>query len=109
MTDTKKIVEPLYGIATANSRADGIALMEEYLISIGAFGLKRCGFCGTTFVRSVTWQKFCSEACKLRLHEMQHGQAFDPLMYKNFRANDNDLEAILTKEGVLVRKKSNRK
>ena len=39
---------------------------------------KQCTHCGTPFYAKVSWQKFCSEGCKLSYHEQRHGQRFDP-------------------------------
>jgi len=40
--------------------------------------LKPCVQCGTPFRYRTTWQKFCTNDCKLAHHEAKHGRKFDP-------------------------------
>lgn len=40
--------------------------------------LKPCEQCGTLFRYRTTWQKFCTNDCKLAYHEAKHGRRFDP-------------------------------
>jgi hypothetical protein len=40
--------------------------------------LKPCEQCGTLFRYRTTWQKFCTNDCKLAYHEAKHGRKFDP-------------------------------
>lgn len=43
--------------------------------------LKPCVHCGELFRYRTTWQKFCSEPCKLAYHEAKHGRKFDAKQY----------------------------
>lgn len=44
--------------------------------------LKPCAHCGELFRYRTTWQKFCTEGCKLAYHEARHGRPFDPTYKK---------------------------
>jgi hypothetical protein len=44
--------------------------------------LKPCAQCGTLFRYRTTWQKFCTNDCKLAYHEAKHGRKFDPTYKK---------------------------
>ena len=44
--------------------------------------LKGCTHCGKEFRANTTWQKFCSENCKLAHHEAKRGRRFDPAQYR---------------------------
>ncbi len=48
--------------------------------------LKPCAQCGTLFRYRTTWQKFCTEGCKLAYHEAKHGRKFDPTYKKKPKA-----------------------
>lgn len=41
-------------------------------------GLKPCQQCGTHYRPRTTWQKFCSDDCRLAYHAARHGQPFEP-------------------------------
>ncbi len=47
--------------------------------------LKPCRHCETLFRARTTWQKFCSEPCKLAYHEAKRGARFDPKKYHEKR------------------------
>jgi hypothetical protein len=47
--------------------------------------LKPCLQCGTMFRYRTTWQKFCTDDCKLAHHEQKHGRKFDPRQYRQNR------------------------
>jgi hypothetical protein len=48
--------------------------------------LKPCAQCGTRFRYRTTWQKFCTNDCKLAYHEAKHGRKFDPTYKKKPKA-----------------------
>jgi len=44
---------------------------------------KNCQQCGQSFKPKVTWQKYCSEACRLEHHAARHdGKRFDPAYHR---------------------------
>lgn len=48
--------------------------------------LKPCQYCANQFRPKVTWQKYCSDECKLAYHAQKHGKTFNPSRYhKKFK------------------------
>lgn len=47
---------------------------------------KDCAQCGQPFQYRTTWQKFCSDGCKLDYHEAKRGSRFDPTYKRKAKA-----------------------
>lgn len=70
----KRTENPSNEISYAH-QADGVLVVDS--------ALKPCQHCGQQFRPKVTWQKYCSEECKLAFHAQKHGKPFNPSRYHN--------------------------
>ncbi len=74
-TERAAAIFPTNGTAPAPAHDNAMSNAQTLLIDSS---LKPCAFCNTPFKPRTTWQKFCSQDCKLNEHEQRTGQRFDP-------------------------------
>lgn len=70
---------PVVHVANATNNAKRYT-QQNITVEIDS-SIKSCQHCGQQFRPKTTWQKYCTEACKLAFHAEKHGKAFNPSRY----------------------------
>ena len=70
----KELASDLYDLSLACEK--DLAIEAIVAVLIDKIPNRECEQCKMTYVARVSWQRFCSEQCKLDWHEEKHGKPF---------------------------------